>query len=189
MLPTVAPISTTQIASTVAVDNLAGILCVAVMIGGKGPYHFVLDTGAGTTAITPKLAAELGLESKGEGAATGVSGGQTQIQKVLLDRIDVGGAVQTNVSAAIVPLPASLTYQGEYGEIDGILGYSFLKSYSLTLDIEGKTASLSKETDAQSLVEQPRFLSSSLMTLYPPFERTSEERPPASRSTAEITAQ
>ena len=39
---------------------------VEVKVNGQGPYLFVLDTGAGTNVLDPKLAKELGLESSGE---------------------------------------------------------------------------------------------------------------------------
>src|SRR2546430_7693129 len=42
-----------------------GRVIAPVMIDGKGPYRFIIDTGASHTTISPKLAAALGLESTG----------------------------------------------------------------------------------------------------------------------------
>lgn len=42
-------------------DNIGGRPLVNVMINGKGPYPFILDTGASITAVDPDLIKELAL--------------------------------------------------------------------------------------------------------------------------------
>jgi predicted aspartyl protease len=116
-------------------DDIAGILVVQATINGKGPYHFVLDTGAGITVLTPDLAKRLASKSTGNDVANGMGGKAVQITTTSLDRVSVGAATQTNVAAATIPLPLDLTYQGRYGTIDGIIGYSFLRHYVTTIDI------------------------------------------------------
>ncbi|MHA2199268.1 MAG: retropepsin-like aspartic protease, partial [Candidatus Thorarchaeota archaeon] len=55
--------------------NKSHLVGVPVHINGQGPYDFVLDTGAGNSCVTPKLADELGLEAKAvHGVARGVGG-------------------------------------------------------------------------------------------------------------------
>lgn len=121
---------------TVRVDDLG---VVSTMIDGKGPYHFVLDTGAGITVITPEFARSAGLLGNGKGQATG-SGGTVQVQMLTLSEVSVGRAEVRNVAAAIIPLPLDLTYQGDYGRIDGVIGYSFLSHFAVTIDLRGHRA-------------------------------------------------
>jgi hypothetical protein len=116
--------------------------CVSTMIDGHGPYHFVLDTGAGITVITPELAARLGLSGGGSGRATG-SGGTVAVRTLALADVRVGKAEVHDVATAVIPLPLDLTYQGDYGRIDGVIGYSFLSHFAVTIDIKANRVTLS----------------------------------------------
>ena len=48
---------------------------VEVRIDGKGPFWFVVDSGASRTVLDARLASELGLEVTGRGATTGTGSG------------------------------------------------------------------------------------------------------------------
>ncbi len=120
---------------TVRLDELR---VVSTMIDGKGPYHFVLDTGAGITVITPELAERIGLEGKKSGQVTGSA--TVPVKMLTLQDVRVGRAEVRGVAAAIVPLPLDLTYQGDYGRIDGVLGYSFLSHFAVTIDLKDDVA-------------------------------------------------
>lgn len=50
---------------TVGLDPLNDRLSVGVIIDGRGPYHFVVDTGAERTVISRELASRLDLKSGG----------------------------------------------------------------------------------------------------------------------------
>lgn len=108
---------------------------VSTMIDGKGPYHFVVDTGAGITVLTSEFARRAGLAGSGSTQATG-SGGSVQVKTLVLHAVGVGRAVVHDVAAAIIPLPLDFTYQGDYGSIDGVLGYSFLAHFAVTIDMQ-----------------------------------------------------
>ncbi len=43
-------------------------------VNGRGPYDFVLDTGAGTCIVSESLAEELALERRGEASGHGAAG-------------------------------------------------------------------------------------------------------------------
>jgi predicted aspartyl protease len=79
MVHTTAPVS-------VRLDDLQ---VVATTIDGKGPYHFVLDTGAAITVITPELARRAGLQGTGSGQVTGTA----TVQVKTLRLKDVGVAL------------------------------------------------------------------------------------------------
>lgn len=132
MLHTTAPV-------TVRLDELR---VVSTMIDGKGPYHFVLDTGAGITVITPELARRTGLEGSRSGQVTGSA--TVQVRTLTLQDVLVGRAEVRGVAAAVVPLPLDLTYQGDYGRIDGVLGYSFLSHYAVTIDMKDDVATFTQ---------------------------------------------
>jgi hypothetical protein len=114
----------------VSIDDLG---VVSTWIDGKGPYHFALDTGAGILVVTPEFAKKSGLRGDTNDTAMGVAG-NTQIQRLTIDDVRVGGADVTSVPAAIIPLPPGLTYQGHYGTIDGLIGYTFLSHFATTID-------------------------------------------------------
>src|SRR5262245_41336800 len=71
--------------------DLIGRVLVPVLINNRGPYAFVLDTGANRTVLTPRLVAALGLQSSLEDRVTlsGVTG-SASVATVLVDRVKVG---------------------------------------------------------------------------------------------------
>ena len=147
MLLAVAPIVSTPATATVQLDDLAGILVVKTMVNGKGPYHFVLDTGAGITVVTPEFAKALHLRASGDETAHGTGEQAVAVKTTTLETVSVGSATQRQVPAAIIPLPIDLTYQGAYGTIDGIVGFTFLQKYAVSIDIANARASLTLNAD------------------------------------------
>jgi Aspartyl protease/PDZ domain len=125
--------------ATVRLDELNA---VSTMIDGHGPYHFLLDTGAGITVITPELAARIGLSGAGSQRVTG-GGGSVQVQRLDLSDVRIGKAEVHHVAAVVIPLPPDVTYQGDYGRIDGVIGYSFLSHFAVTIDMKADTATFS----------------------------------------------
>jgi predicted aspartyl protease len=109
---------------------------VPVHINGKGPYDFVLDTGAGNTVVTPELAAQIGLEAKQvQGIARGV-GGDTQLELAAVDTLSVGD-VEISHSQAVVLDLSKVSPKGKLIE-NGIIGYDFLKNFETVIDYPNK---------------------------------------------------
>jgi predicted aspartyl protease len=108
----------------------AAIPVVEVMIGGKGPYRFAIDTGAqGHGRISTELAEELGLPKVGE-VGTPAPGGTVATRPVYgAPAISVGG-----VSFKNLDLVALSNVRGPEVEWDGILGNELLRLLPLTLD-------------------------------------------------------
>jgi hypothetical protein len=108
----------------------ATIPVVEVMLGGKGPYRFAIDTGAGGHGrIKPELAAALGMETVGE-VRTPAPGGTFDTRQVFgAPELSVGG-----VSFKHVHLVALSTVRGPNVEWDGILGIGLFQQLALTLD-------------------------------------------------------
>jgi hypothetical protein len=64
--------------SVVPVSVEAGEVIVDVSINGRGPFPLMFDTGA-EDAVTPEIAAALGLKTEGTGTARDSGGGSLSI--------------------------------------------------------------------------------------------------------------
>jgi predicted aspartyl protease len=115
-------------------------LVIPVGINGRGPYRFVLDTGATLTCVDERLVKELELrDAAGVVAFGGTIRGTGQMRVVRLDSVEVGAAKATRLSGCVV----NLQPMAEAGvKIDGLLGLNFLKSYRVTIDFHARTVRL-----------------------------------------------
>jgi predicted aspartyl protease len=107
---------------------------VAVMVDGKGPYRFLIDTGTGGHAIiSPELAQELTLPIVGHARLTDPSGQGEQRSEILMIRsLYIGGAEFTNIKAIRHRL------YSEENNCKGVLGFTLFKNYLFTLDYPGR---------------------------------------------------
>jgi predicted aspartyl protease len=107
-----------------------------VTINGQGPFEFVLDTGAGGTVITPKLANELKLNlNPFEGICRGI-GGDAGGYLATLEQVSVGG-VNAEEHPVIVVDMEKISPKCHLIP-DGILGYPFLKQFEFVIDYPQK---------------------------------------------------
>jgi predicted aspartyl protease len=109
-------------------------LVVPVRLNGKGPFNFVLDTGATFTCVDESLAKELALpERRGQvGFGAGVKG-SGQVRLVAVNSLEVGTAKAADLTACALDLGQ---LQAVGVEIRGLVGLNFLKEYRVTLDFE-----------------------------------------------------
>jgi predicted aspartyl protease len=103
---------------------------VMVMVNGKGPFRFVIDTGTGGEAfVTPDLAAQLALPQSGQITLNDPSGkGGRKVPMVLLESLQIAGVEFSGVKAAVHNLG-----NGD-GSCQGLLGFALFRNYLLTLD-------------------------------------------------------
>ena len=99
---------------------------VRVRINGKGPFNFLVDTGAPALYVATETARKAGLEPGGEAFWTPV------------ERLDFeGGATLRDVKARVED-PFQLVGMNALGlpgtSIDGILGFTMLARYRIELD-------------------------------------------------------
>jgi len=113
---------------------------VMVMIDGKGPYRFVIDTGTGADAfVTPELADELKLPAAGEVVVNDPSRQSGQrVSKVLLSSVELAGVTFHSVRAVRHDVT------GEAGSCQGMLGFTLFRDYLLTLDFPNRVVTLSE---------------------------------------------
>jgi hypothetical protein len=103
---------------------------VMVMVNGKGPFRFVVDTGTGGEAIiTSELADQLSLPVTGQSWLSDPSGqGRRRVPTVLIQSLQVAGVEFTRIKA----LKHTLTTSD--GSCQGLLGFTLFRNYLLTLD-------------------------------------------------------
>jgi predicted aspartyl protease len=111
-----------------------------VSINGQGPFQFLMDTGANTSAVSRELAQRLMLA----GAAptrihTAV--GVRERPGVLIDKLEVGQRRRTGVHAATLPLDNGL---------DGVLGVDWLAGQRLVLGFKGKNIAIEPSAQDRS---------------------------------------
>ena len=99
---------------------------VRVRINGKGPFNFLVDTGAPALYVSTETAKKIGLKPSEDDFWTGV------------DRLEFeGGAMLEGVKARVED-PFQLVGMNALGlpgaSIDGILGFTMLARYRLELD-------------------------------------------------------
>lgn len=113
-----------------------GRIVVAVLIDGRGPFRFLVDTGADGSMISPALVRTLGLapnqtpDERVEGT-TGIE----QLPCVTIDTLSIGSIVKRNVRMPISPSPVMVG-------IDGILGLAGFGPVSVLVDFHNNRVAI-----------------------------------------------
>jgi predicted aspartyl protease len=107
--------------------DFTGRIIVPVMVNGRGPFQFLLDTGANRTVLTPRLVAELGLQSSRDETVTmsGVTGAQV-VPTVWVDRVSAGDLALENQR---LPVAYALG-----NDLDGVLGVDGFANKRVLID-------------------------------------------------------
>jgi predicted aspartyl protease len=131
----IVPISALSLSSAKVKFRLAGgaqpLILLPVRVNDEGPFEFILDTGAGTSLVSPDLAKQLELAVLGskEGQS---AGGKVSVSLAKIRSLAVGRAKLMDVDVGIVDL--SQIEQAIKAKIFGDLGYNFLKHFRITID-------------------------------------------------------
>lgn len=116
------------------------LVLVPALVNGEGPYQFALDTGASTTVVSTELARSSGIEGAHGPAITG-GGGQTAASFGSIKSLAVGMAEQRDLPVAVVGFLGALG-QAVTANLDGIIGYNYLKAFRVSIDYPNETLSL-----------------------------------------------
>ena len=105
-----------------------GRVVVAATVNGKGPFRFIVDTGATHSTVTPDLVRALGLKPT-ELPSVVLNGitGTAQVSAVTLDKLETGDLVVDGLHAPVVGSEVMIG-------ADGILGAEGLTEKSLSVD-------------------------------------------------------
>ncbi|WP_309645160.1 retroviral-like aspartic protease family protein [Phenylobacterium sp.] len=106
-----------------------------VMINGRGPFRFMVDTGANTSCVSQGLAETLALP-RGRALRVHTIVGPRSRASVMIDQLDIGTRTRRGVEAPILPMAG-------FG-IDGVLGIDWLKGQRLVLGFAGRTLEITK---------------------------------------------
>ncbi|HEX4051271.1 MAG TPA: retroviral-like aspartic protease family protein [Steroidobacteraceae bacterium] len=105
-----------------------GMIVASVMINGKGPFRFMLDTGATRTVLSSATAAKLALQSSpGDRILVQGVSGLSAVPLVHVDSVTSGSLQISGVSAPVLSGPV-------LDGVDGILGMDGLSGMRLTAD-------------------------------------------------------
>jgi predicted aspartyl protease len=109
------------------IDRIGRIIA-PVMVNGRGPYRFLVDTGASNSTIAPALAHELALPVTGTVLLHGVTG-SAEVATVHVERLQSGAFVLEDQS---LPLIGTSINAGA----DGVLGIAGLKDERVSVDFK-----------------------------------------------------
>jgi predicted aspartyl protease len=116
------------------------LILVDVHANGCGPFQFAIDTGTSTSAITPELAKQLGLQTSPVGPGT-TGGAPVDVQAGSLQSFQLGGAKIDNMAVVVADFFTMLN-AAVGAKLDGIVGYNFLRDYKVVIDYPGEMLTL-----------------------------------------------
>jgi len=116
----------------IPVQTRGTLLLVPARINGQALGYFILDTGATYITISHMAADALSVRGGGGQVHLSTASGVIQAPLVVLDEVDVGGAVGRNVTAVVHDLPNAPP------AIVGLLGLSFLERFRVSLDLTSR---------------------------------------------------
>jgi predicted aspartyl protease len=126
--------------------DAANHLTIDATINGKGPFHFVVDTGADRSVIAEDVASLLGLLHERQVLVEGVVRTITA-QTVHLDNLSFGPVSRDNLNVPVLP-------RGLLGA-DGYLGLDAVDGYRVTLDFKNRALEITQPRHAQLLNWNP----------------------------------
>jgi predicted aspartyl protease len=108
------------------------LIVLPVTVNSEGPFPFALDTGTSVSALSEAVIQRLGIAMSQTTTVT-AGGGQLAAKVGQVRLMAVGDAVQKDVSvlaAGFLEMLSKVTG----AQLDGILGYNFLREYTVTID-------------------------------------------------------
>lgn len=113
-------------------------MTVPVTIAGRGPYHFMIDTGAEATVVTHGIEAELRLPSAGR-ALLVAAASQQMVDLVALDGLELGSRTIDNIAAPVL--------ERQNIGADGILGLDSLQGLRVLLDFRDQSVAVASAAE------------------------------------------
>lgn len=112
-------------------------IVVRLLLDGKGPFTFVLDSGAGNTT-TPQVVAELGLQTHGSFTISGTGAGTETARHARIAQVALGTIGMTDQEFTVVSLDDVRKSSG-LPAFDGLIGAEFFSKYVVRIDAAAQT--------------------------------------------------
>ena len=112
-------------AAPVARADETKLLTIPVMLAGKGPFNFVVDSGAERTVLADDVAATLDLAKCGRASVVGIVR-EIPADTVALPHLETGGIAKENLQLPVLPRA--------WVQADGYLGLDVLDGHRVTFD-------------------------------------------------------
>lgn len=107
-----------------------GRVMTHVMVNGKGPFRFVIDTGASRSTLAPHLAKALGLtHSVGRNVILNGVTGAAEVPTVAVDSIEIGALKFEQQNLPVI-------FTSIMGNADGILGVAGFHDQRIDVDFK-----------------------------------------------------
>lgn len=128
-----------------------GRVVVPVTINGKGPFRFIVDTGANHSTISERLVQALGLQTTGTTPVVldGITG-SAQVAYVTVDRLQAGELTLEKESLPVIAAPVM-------AGADGILGAAGLTTKSLMVDFKHNRVAIAHSVTSAVRSESTRI--------------------------------
>ncbi|MGB8843889.1 MAG: aspartyl protease family protein [Aliidongia sp.] len=104
---------------------------IDVMVDGKGPYRFALDTGA-SNAMDSALAAELGLPVAGAFSALGAGEQAVKVGLTRAARVEIGDVTLNDQLFRVLPISQIVAH--DHPPYRGLLGFEFFDRFVVTFN-------------------------------------------------------
>lgn len=112
----------------------ASRITLPIHIDGRGPFHFIVDTGAERTVISRELATRLALASDGPVRINGLAG-IAEAGTVIIPRLSYGHGENPAIKAPVL--------EGENLGAEGLLGLDSLIDKRLVIDFRKRSVDIS----------------------------------------------
>ena len=106
-----------------------GRVMTQVMVNGKGPFRFVIDTGASRSTLAPHTAKALGLTTPGRNVMLNGVTGFAEVPTVTVDSLQIGELKFENQHLPVI-------FTSIMGNADGILGVAGFADQRIDVDFK-----------------------------------------------------
>jgi len=126
-------------AAPTRVDRIGRVM-TSVKVNGKGPFRFVIDTGASRSTLAPHLAKTLGLTvPNGRRVVLNGVTGAAEVPTVVVDSIEIGALKFEQQHLPVI-------FTSIMGNADGILGVAGFQDQRIDVDFKRDRVSVATST-------------------------------------------
>ena len=130
-------------------DDAATRMIIPVMIGGRGPFRFVVDTGADRSVIADDVAVQLGLIRGNDVTVQGVVRSYNSRFVAVAD-LTFGSTQRRNLSMPVLPRV--------FMEADGYLGLDAVDGARVTLDFQNRSLQIDHSHHLGYYIARPQMV-------------------------------